>query len=341
MFIPPRRILGRCPAWVEQLALVERSSSLGLTQLVQGDSGTGKELVAEFAHRTRGERCRKCDGAGCEACDGWGWVNGRPFVTVNCAAIPKHLVDSELFGHKKGSFTGATADRKGYFEQAHKGTLFLDEIGDLAIDAQAKLLRALQNKEVRPVGGDRAIIVNTAIVAATNRDLEAMVEQGTFRGDLYFRLVNDGAIVHLPPLHERGAADVAELARWCLDQKPAYQGLELPDETVKALAAREWRHGIRELSSVVCRAALVALTRGETAIRVTAPSQPVLAERPPERPATAGRWATKREACAFYGLSEDTLLRRANRGDIQSRGRTRDREYLLEGDDDLSRSARN
>jgi transcriptional regulator with GAF, ATPase, and Fis domain len=173
---------GDNPKLLEALETAEKAAPTGLPVLIDGESGTGKELMARVIH-TNGDRAH------------------RPFVSVNCGAIPDNLLESELFGHCKGAFTGAVNDRKGKFESAHTGTIFLDEIGELPLAGQVKLLRVLEAREIQRVGSDQAIRVDTRVVAATNRNLRKMSEQGRFREDLFYRL----GVIHvtLPPLRER------------------------------------------------------------------------------------------------------------------------------------------
>jgi DNA-binding NtrC family response regulator len=236
---PEAEILGRSPPVV---ALRERVRKIGpsdATVLVLGESGTGKELVARALHASSRRR-------------------GRPFVALNCAAIAEGLVESELFGHEKGAFTGATASHGGLFKAADGGTLFLDEIGELPLPAQARLLRALQEGEVRPVGSARAVRVEVRLVAATHRDLAAMVKTGAFRGDLYFRL--RVLELRLPPLRERGD-DVLALARARLARAAARLGrppLGLAPAADAALLAHDWPGNVRELENAMERAAVLA-----------------------------------------------------------------------------------
>ncbi|MBC7174269.1 MAG: sigma-54-dependent Fis family transcriptional regulator, partial [Polyangiaceae bacterium] len=183
-------LVGKSPAMQRLYDLLDRIRESDVTVLVNGESGTGKELVARALHRT-GRRA------------------GGPFVAVNCAALPEQLLESELFGHVKGAFTDARANRTGLFVQAHQGTLFLDEIGELPAGMQAKLLRALQDRVVRPIGGDSEIRFDARIIAATNRDLVRAVERGSFREDLFFRL--SVLEIDIPPLRLRGT-DVLLLA---------------------------------------------------------------------------------------------------------------------------------
>ncbi|WP_086735217.1 sigma-54-dependent transcriptional regulator [Erythrobacter colymbi] len=231
-------LVGRSPAMQGVYRMITRVLRNDLTVLVTGESGTGKELVAEAIHELGNRRT-------------------GPFVAVNTAAIPADLVESELFGHEKGAFTGAIAQAIGKFEQANGGTLFLDEIGDMPAEAQTRLLRALQSGRIRRVGGRQEIAVNVRIIAATNRDLTPMIAAGTFREDLFYRL-NVVPIV-LPPLRER-REDIAALAQHFL-VLAAEDGLPrrvLSPEAIERLEARTWRGNVRELRNVVYRLALMA-----------------------------------------------------------------------------------
>jgi two-component system nitrogen regulation response regulator GlnG len=205
---------------------------------VLGESGTGKELVAEAVHQL-------------------GSRKAGPFVAVNTAAIPRELIESELFGHEKGAFTGAVSRTIGKFEQASGGTLFLDEIGDMPPEAQTRLLRALQAGRIRRVGGREEIAIDVRIIAATNRDLAPMIAAGTFREDLYYRL--NVVPIHLPPLRDR-TGDIEPLARHFL-RRAAAEGLPsrgLSKEAVALLEVQPWRGNVRELRNFVFRAALLS-----------------------------------------------------------------------------------
>ncbi|MGX7895287.1 nitrogen regulation protein NR(I) [Tsuneonella sp. HG222] len=235
-------LIGRSPAMQEVYRMIARVLGNDLSVLILGESGTGKELVAEAIHQL-GKR------------------KSGPFVPVNTAAIPRDLIESELFGHEKGAFTGAVSRVIGKFEQAQGGTLFLDEIGDMPAEAQTRLLRALQSGRIRRVGGREEIAVDVRIVAATNRDLAPMIAEGTFREDLFYRL--NVVPIQLPPLRDR-EGDVDALSRHFL-RMAASEGLpsrSLDAKALKVLADQPWRGNVRELKNVVYRAALVA--RDET-----------------------------------------------------------------------------
>lgn len=230
-------LVGRSAAMQAVYRMITRVLRNDLTVLVLGESGTGKELVAEAIHQL-------------------GHRKAGPFVAVNTAAIPADLIESELFGHEKGAFTGAVARNIGKFEQADGGTLFLDEIGDMPIEAQTRLLRALQSGRIRRVGGREEIAVDVRIVAATNRNLEPMIAAGLFREDLYYRL--NVVPITLPPLRER-ADDIPALARHFL-QLAAAEGLprrRLEDGAAHVLALQPWRGNVRELRNFIYRLALL------------------------------------------------------------------------------------
>jgi DNA-binding NtrC family response regulator len=228
-----RRLLGESPALQSVLDAVERVAAASASVLIRGESGTGKELVARRIHdlsdRAKG-----------------------PFVAVNCAAIPDTLVESELFGHRRGAFTGADRDRPGKFRQADGGTLFLDEIGDMALAAQAKLLRALQESTVEPLGGGEPVQVDVRVLAATHRDLRAMAAESRFREDLLFRL--RVVEIDLPPLRARGG-DILLLARTFLAAS-SRPGLAFSPAAESSLLAYPWPGNVRELANAVERATI-------------------------------------------------------------------------------------
>ena len=236
------RILGKSKSVDSLRKLIERVAPTKSSILIIGESGTGKELVARELHDQS-------------------TLKGKPFVPVNCGAIPENLIESELFGHKKGSFTGAVADKPGLFEVANGGTLFLDEIGELPLPMQVKLLRALQERVIRRVGGNDDIKLDVRIVAATNRNLEAAVKKGTFREDLYYRL--NVIMLETPALRDR-KGDVAILANHFLDKFNKKFGKELQGiepEALKQLESHKWPGNVRELENALERA--VALESSE------------------------------------------------------------------------------
>ena len=236
-------IVGESPAIGRIKSTVERVAPTEARVLITGEPGTGKELVARWVHA----QSHRSDG---------------PLVEVNCAAIPSELIESELFGHEKGAFTGATKQRVGKFEQADGGTLFLDEIGDMSLDAQAKVLRALQESRISRVGGDRSIPVDVRVVAATNRDLLASVDENRFREDLYHRL--SVILIHVPPLRER-RADIPDIARYILGQVTRRNGMSdkaFSEDALGRLRQLDWRGNVRELRNVVER--LLILSDGDT-----------------------------------------------------------------------------
>jgi len=236
-------------------ALIEKVAPSDVPVLVHGETGTGKELVARALH-TRSRRARKV------------------FLAENCAAVAPSLLESELFGHKKGSFTHAIADRPGHFVAADGGTLFLDEIGDMPLEMQSKLLRVLENGELRPVGASAVVKVNVRVVAATHRDLAAMVKERRFREDLYYRL--NVVKVMLPPLRER-PGDIALLVRFFL-ARFAGPGVELAPEALAALERAPWPGNVRQLENELRRA--TALTRGRIALSDLSPELAVGVQEP-------------------------------------------------------------
>ena len=230
---PTTHFIGSSDSAVALRQLVATMANSNATVMITGESGTGKELLARLLH---------------EQSDRW----GANFVPINCAAIPKDLLESELFGHRKGSFTGAVADRIGRFELAHGGTIFLDEIGDMSLDMQVELLRVLQERTVDPIGGTRQVQVDVRVVAATHRDLETEIAAGRFREDLYYRL-NVLPMV-TPPLRERNA-DVAELLGFFAKKCASYgkQPIRFKPDFMAALQKYPWPGNVRELSNVVDR----------------------------------------------------------------------------------------
>ncbi|MCO4769350.1 MAG: sigma-54-dependent Fis family transcriptional regulator [Deltaproteobacteria bacterium] len=265
----PTQIVGSSPAMMQMMRLVTQVARTDATALVIGDSGTGKELVARAIHQLSPRK------------------NG-PFVAVNCGAIPETLQESEFFGHAKGAFTGAIRTKMGLFEQASKGTLFLDEVGETSLATQVKLLRFLQEGEVRKVGETRSVNVDVRLVAATNRDLVDMIEEGSFREDLYYRL--NIVAVEVPPLRDRDG-DLELLASFFLQRYSRKLKSEVKvfsEEAMRALKAHHWPGNVRELENAVERA--VTLARGPILHREDLPSF----DRGPRRAeeSTTGSWST-------------------------------------------------
>ena len=238
-----REITGDSPIISKIKETIERVAPTDARVLVTGSNGTGKELVARWIH----EKSNRASG---------------PIIEVNCAAIPSELIESELFGHEKGAFTGALKQRNGKFEQANGGTLFLDEIGDMSLSAQAKVLRALQEHKISRVGGDKDLTVDVRIIAATNKDLLAEIEEGNFREDLYHRL--SVILIHVPSLKER-KEDIPQLVELFMKEiAEEYKMSATPRMTRKAveeLMKLEWRGNVRELHNVIER--LVIMSDGE------------------------------------------------------------------------------
>ncbi len=220
----------------ELFARLEKIAPSDATVLITGETGVGKELVAEAMH----EMSPRSEGN---------------FVVLDCGSIPQNLIESELFGHERGAFTGATSAHAGVFERAHKGVVFLDEIGELPLEMQPKLLRVLERKEVRRIGGSKTIGVDIRVVAATNRDLGVEVNRGRFREDLYYRLAV--ARVHVPPLRDR-REDIPALIKYFLDILPGATSESLSGETINLMQRHDWPGNVRELRNVIERAVLLS-----------------------------------------------------------------------------------
>lgn len=305
------RPVGRSKAWMDVLRLAETVAPTDSTVLITGESGTGKEVIARYIH----DLSARADHA---------------FLSINCGALPESLLESELFGHVKGSFTGAVKDKLGLFAAADSGTFFLDEIGETTPSTQVKLLRVLQQREVIPVGATEAVPVNTRVLAATNRDLEDEIKRGAFRADLFYRL--NVIAVHLPPLRQR-TEDIplladSFLARSALARREAPKALA--QETLEALMAYSWPGNVRELENALERA--VILTSG-SAIRpdalperVTARrAEPLVTERGPVTPTLEAierayiQWVLQNEggnksrAADMLGIDPSTLYRKLAR----------------------------
>ena len=231
-------IVGSSAKIQEVLRMVARLKDTRTPVLIYGESGTGKELVARAMHFR-------------------GAFAGRPFVAVDCGSLVPTLIESELFGYEKGAFTGALKSKQGLFQSADGGTVFLDEVGELPLELQAKLLRVLQEKEVRPVGSNQRIKVDVRVIAATNRDLEAAYKTGSFRKDLFFRL--NVVAVHVPALRER-RSDIPMLVHWFLERYAPGSGMQVSSAAMKSLMQYEWPGNVRELENCIERA--VALGNG-------------------------------------------------------------------------------
>ncbi|MBK9713084.1 MAG: sigma-54-dependent Fis family transcriptional regulator [Kouleothrix sp.] len=239
------RMIGRSPAMSQIYKTIGRVAASEASVLITGETGTGKELAANLIHQNSDRR-------------------SGPMIKVNCAALPETLIESELFGHEKGAFTGAVAQRKGRFEQAHKGTIFLDEVGEITLPVQKKLLRVLQEGEIERVGGTGVIKVDVRVLAATNRDLLEEVRQNNFREDLYYRLnvIN----LHMPPLRER-RSDIPVLVEHFLDKyryKPAAPPTKISEEALELLEKYDWPGNVRQLENEIERA--VVLSQGNVIV---------------------------------------------------------------------------
>jgi two-component system response regulator AtoC len=311
-------IIGESPAMRALFETLDRISPSRAPVLVTGETGTGKELVARALHRS-------------------GPRSDGPFVAVNCASIPDALLESELFGHARGAFTDAKAARKGLFLQANGGTLFLDEVGELPLTVQAKLLRALQDRLVRPVGSDQEVPYDARVIAATNRDLDAMVEEDRFRRDLYYRL----NVIHLdlPPLRARGG-DILLLAHYFLVRACEHSGKEVEgfaEGAARKLLEYQWPGNIRELENCIERA--VAYCRGDEIaaddlpdrVRTYAPTHVLVAAANPDelvplrtveerylRRVMAAVRGNKTAAARILGVERKTLYRKLARHGIEA-----------------------
>ena len=304
-------LVGQSSQMVELYKLVARVAALDTTVLIEGETGTGKELVARAIHYAS----PRAD---------------RPFVVVDCAALPETLFESELFGHERGAFTGALTTRRGLLETSHGGTCLLDEIGELTAPLQAKLLRTLQERSVRRVGGNEPVPIDVRVIAATNRDLRALVAEGGFRGDLYYRL--NVVVLTVPPLRERGS-DVPLLAQHFLEKfaRPANAPPKRLSPAAGALLADyQWPGNVRELEHVIERA--VALSAGDTLTPEDLPAhlhgEPEHAPRLPTSRMTleqVKRWyvskvleetgGNKLRAAEVLGIDRSTLYRMLERGE--------------------------
>ena len=303
----PRGMIGGSPAMKRVLETVDRVTSLPSHVLITGESGTGKELVARAIHE-RGERAR------------------APFVPINCAAIPEPLLESELFGHVRGAFTGAVDNKEGLLRTAGEGTIFFDELGDMPLPIQAKLLRAIESREIQPVGSTRRVEIQARVVAATHRDLRAEARAGRFREDLYYRLAV--VEIHVPPLRER-REDIPALAaffagKYARELRRDVRGISR--EALRLLTGHDWRGNIRELSNAVERAVIFAGQDEITAadlpdhVRAATPRDPEYAANLREAKAEFERGhilrvieqcgGNKRKAARLLGLGVTSLYRK-------------------------------
>jgi len=293
-------LVGHDPRMIEVYKLVGQLAASRVTVLIRGETGTGKELVARAIHHNSAE-------------------HSEPFIPVNCSALPENLLESELFGHLKGAFTGAVSDRRGRFALAGRGTVFLDEIGDTTSAFQSKLLRILEDREFYPVGADHPVRTEARVIAATHRHLERMVEEGTFREDLYFRL--QVVEVWLPPLRDR-PSDIPVLARHFL--RKASQELHrseptLPEESLNALLQHDWPGNVRELENCLTRAVVTATgtvirpghLRLRSEVQDSPEAFPTLEElsRAHVRRVMAATDGNKTEAARILGISKPKLYR--------------------------------
>jgi two-component system, NtrC family, response regulator AtoC len=310
-------LIGESPAMSSLRAWVERVADTDASVLITGESGTGKELLARALH----ERSRRAKG---------------PFVAINCAAVPETLLESELFGHARGAFTDAKAARSGLFAQAERGTLFLDEIGEMPVSMQAKLLRALQDRTVRPVGGDKEVPFDARIVSATSRDLESAVVEGRFREDLLYRI--DVIHVEVPPLRSRGR-DVLLLAQRFVDRaaQKASKGVRgISAEAAQRLMDYSWPGNVRELENCIERATvltsfeLISVDDLPQRVRDYAPRHVLVAGEDPSELVTLEEvehryiervlqavGGNKLQASRILGIDRTTLYRKLDRGKRQ------------------------
>uniref|UniRef100_A0A7V2ZJ65 Sigma-54-dependent Fis family transcriptional regulator n=1 Tax=Ignavibacterium album TaxID=591197 RepID=A0A7V2ZJ65_9BACT len=245
-FVGEGEILGKSKAIQKILELIDKVAPLETRVLITGENGTGKELVARAIHK-KSER------------------KDKPFIEVNCAAIPNELIESELFGHEKGSFTGAVSQRIGKFELANKGIIFLDEIGDMSLQAQAKVLRAIEEGRIERVGGGKKIEVDVRIIAATNKNLLEEIQKGNFREDLYHRL--NVIPIHVPPLRERVEDIPILVEHFCkeITTKHKKPSVRFTDDAIKILQAQPWTGNVRELRNIVERIIIIVDKREITA----------------------------------------------------------------------------
>ena len=305
------RPIGRSKPWLDALRLAETVAPTDSTVLITGESGTGKEVIARYVHQLSGR-------------------SDHAFLSINCGALPESLLESELFGHVKGSFTGAVKDKTGLFAAAESGSFFLDEIGETTPSTQVKLLRVLQQREVIPVGATEALAVDTRVIAATNRDLDEEIKRGHFRADLYYRL--NVIALHLPPLRQR-ADDIPVLAEAFLARSAVQRGepvKTLNETALDALMAYQWPGNVRELENALERAVILStgdvVTPDALPERVTARrAEPLVSDRIPSTPTLEAierayiQWVLQNEggnksrAADMLGIDPSTLYRKLAR----------------------------
>jgi DNA-binding NtrC family response regulator len=304
------RPVGKNRSFTDVVKLAEMVAPTDSTVLITGESGTGKEVIARYIHRLSDRE-------------------GGPFISVNCGALPENLLESELFGHVKGSFTGAVRDKDGLLVAARGGTFFLDEVAEMSPALQVKLLRALQEREIVPVGATQPVDIDVRIIAATNRDLDQEIRRGTFRSDLYYRL--NVIALHLPPLRDRDD-DIAVLAEFFLRRlaEQTGQDIHLSEDALSALTHYDWPGNVRELENALERAAI--LTKGATIPvdalpgRIVEPAPaPLISERPAANPTLElverayilwvlqAEGGNKARAAEVLGIDPSTLYRKLNR----------------------------
>jgi len=276
-------IIGTSANIQDVLRMVSRLKDTRTPVLISGESGTGKELVARAIHFR-------------------GALAQTPFVAVDCGSLVPTLMESELFGYEKGAFTGAIKSKAGLFQAANGGTIFLDEIGELPLEMQAKLLRVLQEKEVRPVGSNEKVNVDVRVIAATNRDLEAAYREGTFRKDLYFRL--NVETVHLPPLRDR-RSDIPMLVHHFLDRYAPESHLQVTTAAMKSLLNYEWPGNIRELENCIAR----AITLGDRRVIDVIDLPPAIRTEQPDSSGSAIQDAASLSTTALAEMEKMTILR--------------------------------
>jgi DNA-binding NtrC family response regulator len=310
------RPIGKSRAFIEVLRLSETVGPTDSTVLISGESGTGKEVLARYIHELSDR-------------------SGGPFVSINCGALPENLLESELFGHVKGSFTGAVRDKQGLFVAARSGSFFLDEVGEMTPATQVKLLRALQEREVIPVGATEAVPIDVRIIAATNRDLEEEIRRGSFRSDLFYRL--NVITLHLPPLRDR-PDDIPILAEYFLQRLSETRGRggtpRFAPETLAALQVYDWPGNVRELENALERAVVLSdrdeIKPNTLPARITAPaSKPLISDHLPPNPSLEiierayiqwvlhSEGGNKTRAAEILGIDPSTLYRKLIRYGLQ------------------------